>query len=247
MLDLDHLTITKTKPKPKRKLATVNNCTETIDDADDNVNATTAVTDDTVTVATKRKKCHTQNATYVNRVTASITATPSTKPSSLNALPFTISSSSTSSSRKQCTYKHSTYIQHCLCIFLILNLPNCKYVHTKNARNCVIAGMTWPTLSLRLKKKNQSMHTRANTRFFSLFSVIFVHFSTVCFAGYNEKRLLSHLLDNYNTLERPVVNESDPLQISFGLTLMQIIDVDEKNQMLVTNIWLKLVSILIAV
>lgn len=61
-------------------------------------------------------------------------------------------------------------------------------------------------------------------------------------AGYNEKRLLHDLLDTYNTLERPVVNESDPLQISFGLTLMQIIDVDEKNQMLVTNIWLKLVS-----
>lgn len=68
------------------------------------------------------------------------------------------------------------------------------------------------------------------------------HTQTVCFAGHNEKRLLHHLLDSYNTLERPVVNESDPLQISFGLTLMQIIDVDEKNQMLVTNIWLKLVS-----
>lgn len=64
----------------------------------------------------------------------------------------------------------------------------------------------------------------------------------VCFAGHNEKRLLNYLLDTYNTLERPVFNESDPLQISFGLTLMQIIDVDEKNQMLVTNIWLKLVS-----
>lgn len=63
-----------------------------------------------------------------------------------------------------------------------------------------------------------------------------------CLAGHNEKRLLNALLDGYNTLERPVVNESDPIQISFGLTLMQIIDVDEKNQMLVTNIWLKLVS-----
>uniref|UniRef100_A0A182P286 Neurotransmitter-gated ion-channel ligand-binding domain-containing protein n=1 Tax=Anopheles epiroticus TaxID=199890 RepID=A0A182P286_9DIPT len=44
-------------------------------------------------------------------------------------------------------------------------------------------------------------------------------------AGYHEKRLLHNLLDNYNVLERPVVNESDPLQLSFGLTLMQIIDV----------------------
>ncbi|XP_063703036.1 neuronal acetylcholine receptor subunit alpha-7-like isoform X2 [Culicoides brevitarsis] len=61
-----------------------------------------------------------------------------------------------------------------------------------------------------------------------------------CMAGYHEKRLLHDLLDSYNTLERPVVNESDPLQLSFGLTLMQIIDVDEKNQLLITNIWLKL-------
>lgn len=64
--------------------------------------------------------------------------------------------------------------------------------------------------------------------------------SILCMAGYNEKRLLHDLLDSYNILERPVVNESDPLQLSFGLTLMQIIDVDEKNQLLVTNIWLKL-------
>lgn len=50
----------------------------------------------------------------------------------------------------------------------------------------------------------------------------------VCSAGYNEKRLLHDLLDTYNTLERPVLNESDPLQLSFGLTLMQIIDVVSK-------------------
>lgn len=48
---------------------------------------------------------------------------------------------------------------------------------------------------------------------------------TVCHGGYHEKRLLHQLLDAYNVLERPVVNESDPLQLSFGLTLMQIIDV----------------------
>jgi nicotinic acetylcholine receptor, invertebrate len=44
-------------------------------------------------------------------------------------------------------------------------------------------------------------------------------------AGSHEKRLLQQLLDQYNVLERPVANESDPLQLSFGLTLMQIIDV----------------------
>ncbi|XP_049830724.1 neuronal acetylcholine receptor subunit alpha-7-like isoform X4 [Schistocerca gregaria] len=44
--------------------------------------------------------------------------------------------------------------------------------------------------------------------------------------GPHEKRLLHTLLDHYNVLERPVANESDPLQLSFGLTLMQIIDVE---------------------
>lgn len=53
----------------------------------------------------------------------------------------------------------------------------------------------------------------------------FLLFFQVTHAGSHEKRLLHHLLDNYNVLERPVVNESDPLQLSFGLTLMQIIDV----------------------
>lgn len=58
--------------------------------------------------------------------------------------------------------------------------------------------------------------------------------------GSHEKRLLNDLLDTYNVLERPVGNESEPLVLSFGLTLMQIIDVDEKNQLLITNLWLKL-------
>nr|BBE49564.1 nicotinic acetylcholine receptor alpha6 subunit 5 [Nilaparvata lugens] len=60
--------------------------------------------------------------------------------------------------------------------------------------------------------------------------------------GPHEKRLLNHLLnmDTYNTLERPVANESEALEVKFGLTLQQIIDVDEKNQLLITNIWLSL-------
>ncbi|KYM78879.1 Acetylcholine receptor subunit alpha-type acr-16 [Atta colombica] len=43
--------------------------------------------------------------------------------------------------------------------------------------------------------------------------------------GFHEKRLLNDLLDTYNVLERPVGNESEPLVLNFGLTLMQIIDV----------------------
>ncbi|XP_038110414.1 neuronal acetylcholine receptor subunit alpha-7 isoform X8 [Culex quinquefasciatus] len=58
--------------------------------------------------------------------------------------------------------------------------------------------------------------------------------------GPHEKRLLNNLLATYNTLERPVANESESLEVKFGLTLQQIIDVDEKNQLLITNIWLSL-------
>ncbi|XP_022915309.1 neuronal acetylcholine receptor subunit alpha-7 isoform X7 [Onthophagus taurus] len=58
--------------------------------------------------------------------------------------------------------------------------------------------------------------------------------------GPHEKRLLNNLLGPYNILERPVANESEPLEVKFGLTLQQIIDVDEKNQLLITNIWLSL-------
>ncbi|XP_059487020.1 neuronal acetylcholine receptor subunit alpha-7 isoform X5 [Neocloeon triangulifer] len=58
--------------------------------------------------------------------------------------------------------------------------------------------------------------------------------------GPHERRLLNDLLNAYNTLERPVANESEPLEVKFGLTLQQIIDVDEKNQILTTNAWLNL-------
>ncbi|CAH2050888.1 unnamed protein product, partial [Iphiclides podalirius] len=64
--------------------------------------------------------------------------------------------------------------------------------------------------------------------------------SQVSEQGPHEKRLLNALLASYNTLERPVANESEPLEVRFGLTLQQIIDVDEKNQLLITNIWLSL-------
>jgi nicotinic acetylcholine receptor len=37
---------------------------------------------------------------------------------------------------------------------------------------------------------------------------------------------------------RPVENSSLPLIVEFGVSLHQIVDVDEKNQILTTNCWL---------
>jgi len=58
--------------------------------------------------------------------------------------------------------------------------------------------------------------------------------------GPQEKRLLKSLMSDYNVMNRPVLNESDPLLLTFGVTLQQIIDVDEKNQLLITCLWLNL-------
>ncbi|XP_078614780.1 neuronal acetylcholine receptor subunit alpha-7-like [Branchiostoma floridae x Branchiostoma japonicum] len=59
--------------------------------------------------------------------------------------------------------------------------------------------------------------------------------------GRHQRKLLDKLLKNYNTLERPVLNDSDPLTVNLGVTLQQIIDVDEKNQILTTNIWVRMI------
>ena len=45
------------------------------------------------------------------------------------------------------------------------------------------------------------------------------------FGGRFEKKLLRDLMVDYDNLERPVVNESHPLLVTFGITLQQIIDV----------------------
>uniref|UniRef100_A0A669CRZ9 Cholinergic receptor, nicotinic, alpha 4b n=1 Tax=Oreochromis niloticus TaxID=8128 RepID=A0A669CRZ9_ORENI len=53
------------------------------------------------------------------------------------------------------------------------------------------------------------------------------------------KRLLQNLFANYNKLSRPVRNTTDTVLVHFGLSIAQLIDVDEKNQMMTTNVWVK--------
>ncbi|XP_045570145.1 LOW QUALITY PROTEIN: neuronal acetylcholine receptor subunit alpha-7 [Salmo salar] len=61
-----------------------------------------------------------------------------------------------------------------------------------------------------------------------------------CVGGQYQRKLYKDLLTNYNRLERPVFNDSAPILVELGFTLLQIIDVDEKNQVLMTNAWLQL-------
>ncbi|XP_037789102.1 LOW QUALITY PROTEIN: neuronal acetylcholine receptor subunit alpha-10-like [Penaeus monodon] len=53
-----------------------------------------------------------------------------------------------------------------------------------------------------------------------------------------EYRLTRYLMSNYDKSVRPSFKAADALNITFGLALTQIIDVDERNQILTTNCWL---------
>ncbi|XP_029643592.1 neuronal acetylcholine receptor subunit alpha-10-like isoform X1 [Octopus sinensis] len=53
-----------------------------------------------------------------------------------------------------------------------------------------------------------------------------------------ERRLFAQLFDNYNSLSRPVRNASSTVSVDFGLSLNQILDLDEKNQVLTTAVWI---------
>jgi len=57
--------------------------------------------------------------------------------------------------------------------------------------------------------------------------------------------LIKTLLNNYDNLGvvgRPVSNTSETIDVSYGIGLIQILDLDEKNQILTTNVWCRYVS-----
>nr|CAD2143357.1 unnamed protein product [Meloidogyne enterolobii] len=58
------------------------------------------------------------------------------------------------------------------------------------------------------------------------------------FSSLAEERLIKDLFRGYNHLIRPVANLSNsPLEIRFSLALILLINVDEKNQIMQTNVW----------
>ncbi|XP_071018583.1 neuronal acetylcholine receptor subunit alpha-2-like [Oncorhynchus clarkii lewisi] len=71
---------------------------------------------------------------------------------------------------------------------------------------------------------------------FFLCKSIFCHEKTHSHA---EDELFKKLFIGYNKWSRPVPNISDVVIVKFGLSIAQLIDVDEKNQMMTTNVWLK--------
>uniref|UniRef100_X2B6Z0 Neurotransmitter-gated ion-channel ligand-binding domain-containing protein n=1 Tax=Capitella teleta TaxID=283909 RepID=X2B6Z0_CAPTE len=57
----------------------------------------------------------------------------------------------------------------------------------------------------------------------------------------DEQRLLNRVFraNRYDNSIRPVFNATTSVMVKFGLTLIQIMDMEEKNQVLITNVWLE--------
>ncbi|XP_063342475.1 neuronal acetylcholine receptor subunit alpha-7-like isoform X2 [Pelmatolapia mariae] len=74
----------------------------------------------------------------------------------------------------------------------------------------------------------------------ALWLLILATLLRVSMQGPYQRFLLKELLRDYNPMERPVANDSHSLTVQFSFTLMQVMDVDEKNQLLTTNAWLQM-------
>lgn len=57
--------------------------------------------------------------------------------------------------------------------------------------------------------------------------------------------LLDDLLRDYDKIVRPVENPDDYLKLYLGIRLSQIADIDERNQIMTTNVWIRHVILLI--
>uniref|UniRef100_UPI0037E87774 neuronal acetylcholine receptor subunit beta-3a n=1 Tax=Semicossyphus pulcher TaxID=241346 RepID=UPI0037E87774 len=53
-----------------------------------------------------------------------------------------------------------------------------------------------------------------------------------------EDALLKNLFQGYQRWVRPIQHANDTIRVRFGLKISQLVDVDEKNQLMTTNVWL---------
>ncbi|OXA61391.1 Acetylcholine receptor subunit alpha-type acr-16 [Folsomia candida] len=59
-------------------------------------------------------------------------------------------------------------------------------------------------------------------------------------ASPDESRIIKSILSpSYDKLTRPVATHATPLHVEIGLALLQILEVDEKQQILTTNVWFR--------
>ncbi|XP_076322018.1 acetylcholine receptor subunit beta-like 1 [Tachypleus tridentatus] len=72
---------------------------------------------------------------------------------------------------------------------------------------------------------------------------LFCDFAVLVECSEDEERLVRDLFRDYNKLIRPVEMMNKTLVVSFGLSFIQLINVNEKNQiMTLSNVWLKVLK-----
>ncbi|KAI4486666.1 hypothetical protein M0804_006036 [Polistes exclamans] len=69
--------------------------------------------------------------------------------------------------------------------------------------------------------------------------IVVILATRICHGNPDAKRLYDDLLSNYNRLIRPVSNNTDTVVVKLGLRLSQLIDLNLKDQILTTNVWLE--------
>ena len=62
---------------------------------------------------------------------------------------------------------------------------------------------------------------------------------TECALQTTEERLLSHLFSNHNKLVVPILNRSQPIEVTFGIELNQILKIDDRSQLIHTKVWVR--------
>ena len=72
---------------------------------------------------------------------------------------------------------------------------------------------------------------------------IYVQIFSAIWAGDYERELYRDLLAQYDPLVRPTQNESQPVDVLLSMDLQQVIDIDEKSQIMYANVWLKMVRL----
>nr|XP_008505327.1 PREDICTED: neuronal acetylcholine receptor subunit alpha-6 isoform X2 [Equus przewalskii] len=72
-----------------------------------------------------------------------------------------------------------------------------------------------------------------------LWLCILIPFFKGCAGCASEERLFHKLFAHYNQFIRPVENVSDPVTVYFEVAITQLADVDEVNQIMETNLWLR--------
>ncbi|XP_036810010.1 neuronal acetylcholine receptor subunit alpha-3 isoform X2 [Oncorhynchus mykiss] len=73
----------------------------------------------------------------------------------------------------------------------------------------------------------------------TLLLLVFVLIMQDCFSSKGEDRLFRRLFRRYNQFIRPVENVSDPVTVEFEVSMSQLVKVDEVNQIMETNLWLR--------